>query len=235
MIQKPQAVLTEAQVNQAVGWLDQVEQGVDELLAGKPAIADNELDILRGAIGRCKDYAWALKTFPVFDLAGLRIRKLQKAKLRNLEVVHSQKGVTVVDDLEVELSLPAFATIPWGPKGGSYESPIQQLGDWEQNEEAILKALGTTRRNRQVELQLWRVRLEAKCPAPPAAVAKGIEHIKGRFDDLTIGYEAEWAQAPVRDPLILGRIAGTWFLLDEYDASKLERYIASEFSRRPKT
>jgi hypothetical protein len=76
--------------------------------------------------------------------------------------------------------------------------------------------------------------LKVQCPAIPGAILKNLEKVSGRFERTEIIWEAQWsAYAEVKDPLIIGTIGMTSFLIDQFDATKLERYVMGEFCRKP--
>jgi hypothetical protein len=77
-----------------------------------------------------------------------------------------------------------------------------------------------------------RFEVSAKAPVVPRSVLNKVNRVKGRFREVMLVWEAEWEPAPVRDPLVIGVIYDKAFLLDQYDTTKLERYIVSEFTTR---
>jgi hypothetical protein len=68
-------------------------------------------------------------------------------------------------------------------------------------------------------------------PRLPRAVAARARALEPLFDSLDLVWEAEWASAPVRDPLLIGSFLceNLHFFVDQFDMTKLERYVASEF------
>lgn len=85
-----------------------------------------------------------------------------------------------------------------------------------------------------LEPQGWSDRqLRAIMPKVPADVRKRMEAARPCFDRMSIVWEAEWSNAPVVDPLIIGHVLDKHFLVDQYDVTKLERYVSSEMTRPP--
>lgn len=76
-------------------------------------------------------------------------------------------------------------------------------------------------------------KLFAATPTIPKDVQRRIEEARPCFDRISIVWEAQWSNAPVEDPLIIGHILDKHFLVDQYDVTKLERYISSEMTRGP--
>lgn len=76
----------------------------------------------------------------------------------------------------------------------------------------------------------------AVCPPPPDEVRKSVCKVASKFDEVFIAFEADWREdaSVYDDPLIIGvrkvGIVEESFLLAVYDPTKLEHYIASEFT-----
>lgn len=68
-------------------------------------------------------------------------------------------------------------------------------------------------------------------PAPIQAISMNARDIFGH--DMYVAWEADWIQGPVTigpDPLLLGRAGEVFFLIDKWDLTKAEAYVASEFT-----
>jgi hypothetical protein len=76
-------------------------------------------------------------------------------------------------------------------------------------------------------------RLRSACPAVPVDVQSRVRDAAACFSRTFVAWEASWEPAPPKDPLIIGEVLGHYFLIDQYDASKLERYVSSEMTTRP--
>lgn len=75
------------------------------------------------------------------------------------------------------------------------------------------------------------IRLQAKAPAVPASIREQVAGVAEDFDSLALVYEAEWEVHQVApDPLVIGTTAGHNFLVAQFDLTKMESYIASEFT-----
>jgi hypothetical protein len=75
--------------------------------------------------------------------------------------------------------------------------------------------------------------LSARVPNIPTDVRSRIDDARPCFETMHIVWEAEWSNAPVVDPLIIGEACDYLFLVDKYDVTKLERYISSEMTQDP--
>jgi hypothetical protein len=76
-------------------------------------------------------------------------------------------------------------------------------------------------------------RISAAVPTIPKDVDRRIDEARQCFDHMSLVWEAEWSSKPVEDPLVIGHVLDQHFLVDQYDVTKLERYISSEMTRRP--
>jgi hypothetical protein len=76
--------------------------------------------------------------------------------------------------------------------------------------------------------------LESTAPRVPMDVSR---RVLGKpimvFDHLKLIWEADWKVAPMRDPLVIGVVGEFYFLVDQWDATKLERYVMAEFVKKP--
>lgn len=105
-----------------------------------------------------------------------------------------------------------------------YINRILQNASWA-NMEALERVLG---RHGQAN----GLRLVAECPPPPAEVRATVSKVQHKFHEVFIAFEADWREdvsVPL-DPLVIGVNASGSFLLAVYDPTKLEHYIASEFT-----
>jgi hypothetical protein len=224
-----------------------MEQAVKEKVSEYFGIAERALrelsggvDLIKAAIGtrkvpeevgaltvlvkQAENLAWAFQNFPTFDINCL-------SRLEKREIVEGKA--------RIEIFAPAFAwsenirypKMEWRFLGN--EGRPQPFGtchvyfDQEivrKNADALPK--GHDRWNSDT--------LRAKGPTIPTVVGRRVDEVSSRFDNVLIIWEAEWQPAPLRDPLVVGEIAKNFFLIDQFDVTKLERYILSEFCKSPK-
>lgn len=191
-----------------------------------------EIHELIGAISKAANLAWALRRFALFDTSCLKMMRKEKG----LKVFLKQAwGPETEKAYELDLWVPVFGfsslgghgTVPvatWSPTGYDYMgNSIDEAIKTENRREIEAKAKNVT------------ITLESKCPPVPGGITRKIEQLSHRFERTSIVWEAQWsAYQEVKDPLILGHIGNLVFLLDQFDASKLERYVMGEFCTRPK-
>lgn len=189
-----------------------------------------EIYELTGAISKAANLAWALRRFPVFDTSCLKRMRKEKG----LKVIQkNQWGPTPETVYELDIWVPVFgfATLPqgssvascqWSPTSHEYMAiPIDESMTTENRREVESKTKGA------------QPMLETKCPPVPGAITRKVEKVSHRFERTSIVWEAQWsAYQEIKDPLILGHIGNIIFLLDQFDATKLERYVMSEFCTR---
>jgi len=131
-----------------------------------------------------------------------------------------------------------------------YAALILRNSAWA-NEQALTRLFGDRPENRS---SVERFTLVAECPPPPVEVLKSVERVASKFDEIFIAFEADWREdvSVVLDPLVIGVKTRTEkreekgykgefvertytydvaaYLLAVYDPTKLEHYIASEFT-----
>ena len=82
--------------------------------------------------------------------------------------------------------------------------------------------------------QEHQIELRARCPGTPSDVRRRLSEIGvDRFSNVSVVFEAQWDGELIKDPLVIGTICDVDFLLDQYDVTKLKRYIVSEFCQKP--
>ena len=62
----------------------------------------------------------------------------------------------------------------------------------------------------------------------PETIDAVVEEQKSRFDNVYVAWEAEWNN-PQGDPLIIGEKSGLFFLIAQFDLTKVESYVVKEF------
>ena len=215
------------------------DEALSALLAEKPVphnqeqysyYPPSEIQELLGMISNAQSLAWALRRFPVFDLSCLKMMRKEKA----LKVQVQEWNGTKLD-FELDLWVPVFAMIPvgghgtsmtqtWSPMSSEYRGHMLEMHIQEENRKEIQAKV---KNNTQVTLA-------AHAPPVPGGILKKLNLISRRFNETSMIWEAQWsAYARVEDPLIVGRIGGVTFLLDQFDATKLERYVVGEFCKKP--
>lgn len=197
-----------------------------------PDLPDGLAPLLR-SVTRSHDLAWALATFPLFDPAALTRMRKQEFPLRR----NSGEGEKIGD---VALWVPAFALSGFPPGVDAFDpmNGVSGLYGVEYPEDALKENRALRERvthERPTEYVSF-PNVHAAAPAIPATIARRVGAIAPRFDRVATAWEAQWEGAAVaaKDPLVLGGIGDLWFLLDQFDLTKLERYIASEFTAPPR-
>lgn len=224
-------------VEKAVSYLDTVESRVGDLLKEVPegTIRETPVDILIRPLKRVKNLAHAYRTYPMFD-----ILCLSQMTEREVEVWEGREKVSGSENKKLKLFLPTFA---WGSIGyGSVDRSMRirlplyhecfggSLGvsfpdNLRTENEQRLGPLGY---NNSAQRQGF----EAVMPAIPDSVNRNIDRAREYFDTVMLVWEAQWTPAPVADPLVVGVVHDICFLVDQYDVTAKERYIASEFVRK---
>jgi hypothetical protein len=225
----------EARIPNTVEVLKVMEEGGTYLLeAIKAAEADHHVHgellgeperLLRMVV----NYAWAMRTFPSFD-----VQCLSRLKEQEVEFVDRPSNRIV----KRALFVPAFAWRQWGggTSGGMEITVGNSGGGWG---DAFHFA---TRRNIVFDSDIFirkneaiigigagGARLMARSPEVPQSVQYRVGAVADRFEDVNLIWDAQWQPRPLGDPLVIGSIFGQHFLIDQYDVTKLERYIVSEF------
>jgi len=192
-----------------------------------------EINELTNQISRAANLAWALRRFAVFDTSCLKMMRKEKA----LKVyTRPQFGPDAEKTYELDIWVPVFgfsslpghgdvARVQWQPTNYDYMGhPLDEAVKAENRRELDSKMTrGAT------------LTLETKCPPVPGGITRKVDQLSHRFERTSIVWEAQWsAYQEIKDPLILGHIGNLVFLLDQFDASKLERYVMGEFCTRPK-
>lgn len=186
------------------------------------------LDLPECEIRQAMNFAWAMRTFPLFDVACLsRLREFE------FEKFPCRSGAMFTG----KLYLPYFAWTDFGQD----QTPFYSLSGYSGSAlpmgrfsscisinfpfEIVRKNEGRIPSGHAMELM-------ARAPVVPESVKRKVSGVKDRFDAVNLVWEAEWEPAPVKDPLVVGVIYDRAFLLDQFDVTKLERYIISEFTGR---
>lgn len=214
------------------------DEDLSALLAEKPIRNDQagywhypqEIQELTAMISNAQSLAWALRRFPVFDLSCLKMMRKEKALKVQVQEWNGNKL-----DFEVDLWVPVFAmgnvgshgsiTIQnWNPMSSDYRGQMLETHIQEENRKELQAKVKNS----------GQFMLVAHAPPVPGGILKKLDLISGRFQETSMIWEAQWsAFARVEDPLIVGRIGSVTFLLDQFDATKLERYVVGEFCKKP--
>lgn len=211
-------------VSAVAEYADRVGGVIEGLLLQKKSGVDL-IDCANAELGRVFGYLWALRTLPVIDLSFLSAVEDRDATIRD----RRSNGLVTI-----KVTMPVFAVLPWSGAGGTSEMRGSTTHFYIGDDTIALKrpCFGILDSgNREVSWEMgieWR----ARCPNPPPSVADRVNAVKGLFDFVTIAWEAEWVPTPVKDPLVIGTVLGKHFLIDEYDMTKRERYVRSEFTRK---
>jgi hypothetical protein len=65
----------------------------------------------------------------------------------------------------------------------------------------------------------------------PVRIKQKADATKGIFDEQFVAWEAEWVEEAPSDPLLIGQLGDKYYLIDAWDATKLESYITQEFTK----
>ena len=62
----------------------------------------------------------------------------------------------------------------------------------------------------------------------PESVAAAVDGLRDRFDEILVAWEADWQ--PVKgDPIVIGRRGGYYYMIANWDLSKLESFVVAAF------
>lgn len=192
-----------------------------------------EICALHEAVAKAANLSWALRRFPVFDTGCIKMMRKEKG----LKVIQkNQWGSTPETVYELDIWVPVFGfgALPSGHEG-ALASVTWQPTNYDYMGHSIDESMkAENRREIETKAKGAALTLETKCPPVPGGITRRVQKVSHRFERTSIVWEAQWsAYQEIKDPLILGHIGNTVFLLDQFDASKLERYVMSEFCRRP--
>lgn len=166
----------------------------------------------------------AVQRYPLFDPNCLLQVEEREARVQNFRTNRMESG---------KIPMPIFAVARWRMSQVTHRgSPMDSI-----------EVGNITYRLKRPGFQIvdkdgldrtgeYRMEFTAEVPTPPPSVADRVDLVVDRFDQVDIAFEAEWVPTPVKDPLIIGTVLGHHFLIDEYDMTKRERYVMSEFTRR---
>jgi len=171
---------------------------------------------------------WAIRTFPQFDRSAIN-----KWERRAIPIKFNGKKSTF------NLWVPVFGSCTVGSSEASSISirPVHgQFSQWGHLIPMISFEYLSENREELENLngRAEEVELRAKCPGLPSDVSRRLTEVGAdRFEHLSIVFEAQWTGELIKDPLVIGTIFDHDFLIDQYDVTKLERYIVSEFCQKP--
>jgi hypothetical protein len=171
----------------------------------------------------------AIRSFPLFDRTAINkwerrsipVRLDGKKRTYNLWVpVFGTCSVNHGEGFSISLRPTQGQHMNWG-----HFCPMMSYEYQNENREEMSDFRGM---ENQVELR-------AKCPGTPADVIRRLDEIavSHQFDNVSVVFEAQWAGEIIKDPLVIGTLLDVDFLLDQYDVTKMERYIVSEFCQKP--
>lgn len=222
----------EKKIAERVSYARKVETETGLLLEGGPALDSPPIAQVRKDLKRAHDLSWALQVFPLFDPACLLRMVIQH--FTELRPSFGGTGPAYTGGLWV----PAFASVPVS----GYRTHLER--DATERDARLCehhigyypeKALDQNRAALRKISQAHDFRIRADAPRIPASVMERVEPVRPRFEAVDLVFEAEWAPSPVKDPLVIGRITGVFFLIDQFDLTKMERYISSEFCSKPES
>lgn len=176
-----------------------------------------------------RNLAWAFRTFPQFDLNALSIT-------REMEVEVSSGYGHQETKSKRKLMLPVFAVNEYcglsSGRIGGVRLYVSKTGHVEQSigDRRISYSEESANYNRLAMHEVDSAVLNANQPIAPLAVRNRVADISSRFSRLHLAWETSWNDVPKPDPLVIGEIDGHFFLVDQFDTTKLEGYVVSEFS-----
>lgn len=158
-----------------------------------------------------------------------RLRALLRASLRFPRI---SLGFLSLRDAE---GLPRFAISDWG-----FASPRQS--EWTpQYGYQVADGVNLAARNlrdervRESSFDGWRV--HALPPPVPDGAAEQVKRCGIEFDRTYLVWEADWLEGPAsggKDPLVIGVVLEAPFLIAKWDQTKIEDYVAHEFTEEVK-
>lgn len=205
----------------AQSYLLTIEQDIVALLAARPMdmpAGQELLGLVERRLNQIVNYSWALRTFPLFD--PLCLSRMQKEKI-------------TVDGASYDLWVPTFVAddgrhdVEWWPTAYDRKVP----GFWYPS---VYLDDNKMQENQRLRTQNSRLMLRTRAPHLPASVTRRVNRVREKFDAVFTVFEAEWKPRVIKDPLVIGRVMDCDFVIDEFDLTKLERYIAAEYCQKPK-
>jgi hypothetical protein len=215
----------EKEIQKRISFARAVEVETGKLIEAGP-LDDGPAGQIYEQLNRAHNLAWALQLFPLFDpacLSRMHVQAFPELRARwNGDKTYSGG-----------LWVPVFAAVPFGRhptsiRRGPADSRLALCGltVGQYPDKAIDD-------NRRALKEPQGYEIEARSPEVPESVLSRVNPVRDRFECVELVFEAEWAPAEVKDPLVVGRIARSFFLIDQFDVTKLERYISSEFCQKP--
>lgn len=158
------------------------------------------------------------------------VMELQK-KFKRIDIAFLQMTVQI----DSGQMAPRFAILPYDVYGIEYATCEFNMNcfNWSymkdrQNQHPIVPEIIAGHIRRGMNNKLQATMQTANPPSDiPKTVAAKVEEVKGKFDQLYVAWEADWA--PGGDPIVLGQKGDYWFIIDKWDVTKLESYVISEF------
>jgi hypothetical protein len=128
---------------------------------------------------------------------------------------------------------PAFAILPYNKYQEGYSCNFSDNSGWtygqNSDDDEDIFIIFDEFKPRFQEERAFVTKPRSKIPQRVKHHLKDIEH---EFDDIYVAWEAIWENVPQNignDPLLIGECGGAYFLIDQWDTSKLETYITKEF------
>jgi hypothetical protein len=211
--------------NDIRGYLEILEEQMDQLLGIAPSVDHGHpvMDLHQG-VARIKRASWALQRFPIFDLNVLKLMKEHKLRVKPFNQ----------EEKEVTLYVPQYY---WGYSGGGNARWDPHRPSWQRNfphtweigkhkvrySEQALEHNKAALENTNVS------NVECEVPRVPIDVEQRVARVQSHFDCIQTIFEASWSPVAAPDPFIVGFVHTMAFLIDQFDLTKAERYILSEF------
>jgi hypothetical protein len=221
-------------------YLEHAESTLSELLGQLFGQEDDRVNLVDDADGflyhgmELRAFVMALRRYPTFDPACLTAMK---------KFTYVQRVGSV--DVSVDVMVPTFGVASLFNAGSGRRCEFNLLYDRNQFEfgkdiigfsgDFQAKNIETMRGKNMDRSSDWTTgTLAARVPVIPNDVQRRTEEARPIFgSQISVVWEAEWGLRPIEDPLIVGHVFNKHFLIDQYDVTKLERYISSEMTRGP--
>jgi hypothetical protein len=232
-LQTPEEIKA-SKIEATAKYLKHAEEVLSELLG--PLFGDGRIEttddftsmFMADAMG-LRNLVMAMRRYPTFDPICLSSMKPFKFKRR-----------VGTEDFVIDVMVPSFGVLAINHNMGFAEFDLVQERNTFQlggDHSGVHFSFDLQMQNRQLmerhRINWQDAKLRARMPHIPKDVQRRIAEAQPCFDHMSIVWEAEWSNAPVVDPLILGHVMGKHFLVDQYDVTKLERYVSSEMTRPP--
>ena len=198
-----------------------------DLIKRAPAALDHTpvISVVR-SLQKISNLAWALRKYPIIDISFFSMSRRDlipvsqptgPAKEIMLWVPVFAAGHATMSMLMGSTDTPATFDPNYGNVGFDFTKPAE-----------IQMQINREELSRQ-GLYGQGISLKAVRPKIPAKIMTHVNEVASKFDQTLLVWETSWKGEVRVDPFILGQMFDTWFLIDQFDLSKMEHYVLSEF------